>query len=60
MSGSKPGKATGKRVSGKGVRELSGQAVRDSRCPKNHERKEDQKDRNTWTAQGEGRVWEEE
>lgn len=55
MSGSKPGKATGK-----GVRELSGQAVRDSRCPKNHERKEHQKDWNTGTAQGEGRVWEEE
>lgn len=44
MSGSKPGKATWKNVSGKGIRQLSGQAVRESRCPsKNHEREEDQK-----------------
>ena len=61
MSRSKPGKATGKSVSGKGIRQLSGQAVRDSRCPsKSNERKEVQKDRNMWTAQGGGRVWEEE
>lgn len=60
MSRSKPDKVKGKSISGKRLRQLSGQEVRDSRCPsKNQERKEVQKDQNPWTAQSEGRVWEE-